>query len=118
MTSQKLKAQSSKPYKLRLKKGDMVMVRSGKYKGLSGKILQVHPKLNKVTVEGINVVKRHLKPTKAIPQGGIVDVTKPVWVSKVGYYDAAKKKPARIGYKLDKSGTKRRVMKTSGKEIR
>ena len=69
--------------KIRLQKGDTVMVRAGKEKGKTGKIVATHPSLNKVTVEGINVVKKHMKPNKQYPQGGIVDVTKPTDVSKV-----------------------------------
>ena len=105
-------------YKIRLKKGDTVMVRSGKYKGHTGKVLQIHPNLNKVTVEGINIVKKHQKPTKAIPQGGILELTKPIWVSKVGILDTGAKKPSRIGYKLSKDRPRARIMKTSGKEIK
>jgi len=105
-------------FKIRIKKGDTVMVRSGKYKGKSGKVLQVHPKENKVTVEGINVVKRHRKPTQAQPQGGIFELTKPIWVSKVGLLDSTGKKPSRIGYKTDAKGNKTRFLKTSGKEVK
>jgi len=105
-------------YKIRLKVGDTVIVRAGKFKGRTGKITAVHPTLNKVTVEGINIVKRHVKPTRVHPQGGIFEITKPIWVSKVGLYDSAKKKPSRVGYKLSKDGVKTRVMKTSGKEIK
>ena len=105
-------------FKIRIKKGDTVMVRSGKYKGKTGKVLQVHPKENKVTVEGINVVKRHRKPTQAQPQGGIFEMTKPIWVSKVGLLDSAAKRPSRIGYKLDAKGSKTRFLKTSGKEVK
>lgn len=94
------------------------MVRSGKYKGRSGKITQVHPSLNKVTVEGINIVKKHRKPTKATPQGGIFELTKPIWVSKVGVLDNDAKKPSRISYRLDKDGSRTRIMKSSGKEIK
>ena len=109
---------SQKPFKIRIKKGDTVMVRSGKYKGQTGKVLEVHPKMNKLTVEGINVVKRHFKPTQARPQGGIRELTKPIWVSKVGLLDSSAKKPSRVGYKTDAKGKKTRVLKTSGKEIR
>jgi large subunit ribosomal protein L24 len=105
-------------YKIRIKKGDTVMVRSGKYKGKTGKVIQVHPKDNKVTVEGINVVKRHRKPTQQQPQGGIFEITKPIWVSKIGLLDSSAKKPARVGYKTDAKGTKIRVLKTSGKEVK
>lgn len=105
-------------YKIRLKKGDTVIVRSGKFKGRTGKIMAVHPKLNKVTVEGINVVKRHYKPSQVRPQGGEVEITRPLWVSKVGLHDAVKKKASRAGYKLNKDGSKVRVLKTSGKEVK
>ena len=105
-------------YKIRIKKGDTVMIRSGKYKGKTGKVLEVHPKLNKVTVEGINIVKRAFKPTQTRPQGGIRELTKPIWVSKVGLLDSTAKKPSRVGYKTDAKGTKTRVLKTSGKEVK
>jgi large subunit ribosomal protein L24 len=109
---------AAKVYKIRLKKGDTVMVRAGKYKGQTGKVLATHPTLNKVTVEGVNIVKKHMKPTQAKPQGGIVELTKPIWVSKVGLLDSAAKKPSRIGYKLSAEGVKTRVLKTSGKEVK
>jgi large subunit ribosomal protein L24 len=109
---------SDKIYKIRLRKGDTVMIRSGKHKGKTGKVLATHPKLNKVTVEGINVYKRHRKPDRAHPQGGIVELTKPIWVSKVGVLDTTKKKPSRIGYKLAKDGAKSRIIKTSNKEMK
>jgi len=105
-------------FKIRLKKGDTVVVRSGKYKGKTGKITAVHPTENKVTVEGVNIVKKHVKPNRAYPQGGIVELTKPILVSKVGIMDPGSKKPSRIGFKVDKDGKKARVLKTSGKEIK
>ncbi len=108
-------------YKIRLKKGDTVMVLAGKDKGKTGTIVTVHPRDNKVTVEGINIVKKHQKPNRAYPQGGIIELTKPIWVSKVGIVDPSTKKPTRIGYKLDEKGDKAskvRVFKASGKEIK
>lgn len=105
-------------YKIRLKKGDTVVVRSGKYKGKSGKIVETHPKLNAVTVEGINIVKKATKPNKQYPQGGIIEITKPIAVSKVGIQEPTSKKPSRIGYKLDDKGVKTRLFKKSGKEIK
>ncbi len=107
-----------KRYKIRIKTGDTVMVRSGKHKGRTGKVLAVHPALNKVIVEGVNVVKRHRKPTQARPQGGIVEITKPIWVSKVGLLDNTAKKASRVGYKVTKDGAKTRIVKTSGKEVK
>ena len=109
---------ASQIYKIRIKKGDTVMVRSGKFKGKTGKVVAVYPTLNKVTVEGINIVKRHRKPTQIQPQGGIFEITKPIDVSKVGIYDSVAKKPSRVGFKLDAKGNKTRVLKTSGKEIK
>ncbi|MGB4758865.1 MAG: 50S ribosomal protein L24 [Candidatus Saccharimonadales bacterium] len=105
-------------FKIRLKKGDTVVVTTGKDKGKTGKVVAVHPALNKVTVEGINIVKKHQKPNKAYPQGGIIDITKPIWVSKVAIVEPTSKKPSRIGFKLDKDGGKTRVYKSSGKEIK
>ena len=116
--SSKQKVVSSKVYKIRLKKGDLVQVLAGKYKGKQGKIVSVHPTENKVTIDGINVVKKHVKPSQIHPQGGIVEITKPIWVSKVAIVDPSTKKPSRIGYKLDKDGSKTRVYKKSGKEIK
>lgn len=108
----------NKVYKIKLKKGDTVQVLSGKYKGKTGKVLATHPRENKVTVEGINIVKKHTKPNRVNPQGGILDITKPIWVSKVAIVDPTAKAPSRIGYKVDKDGNKSRVFKKSGKEIK
>ena len=107
-----------KRFKIRLRKGDTVVVRSGKYKGKSGKIVATHPSLNKVTVEGINIVKKHQKPNREHPQGAILELTKPIAVSKVGILEPTSKKPSRIGYKIDAKGVKTRVFKRGGKEIK
>lgn len=118
MSRVKSQAVDKKPFKIRLKKGDTVVVRTGKYKGKSGKIVAVHPTDNKVTVEGINIVKKHQKPNKANPQGGIIELTKPIDVSKIGIQDPTTKQPSRIGYKVGKDGAKVRIYKKSGKEIK
>ena len=115
MTNQNTK---SKIYKIRLKKGDLVMVRSGKFKGHTGKVSATHPRENKVTVDGINIVKKHVKPNRQQPQGAIVEITKPIWVSKVSIIDPTTKKPTKIGYKISESNEKKRVYKSSGKEIK
>lgn len=109
---------TDKIYKIKLKKGDKVIVRSGKYKGQTGKVTATHPRENKVTVEGINVVKKHVKPNQQNPQGGIIELTKPIWVSKVSIMDPESKKASRIGYKVDNNGKKTRVYKKTGKEIK
>lgn len=105
-------------FKIRIKKGDTVVVRSGKYKGQTGKVTATHPRLNKVTVAGINIVKKHVKPTQAHPQGAITEITKPIWVSKVSIVEPTSKKPSKIGYKVDDKGNKSRVYKRTGKEIK
>jgi large subunit ribosomal protein L24 len=110
---------TAKVFKIRLKKGDIVMVRAGKEKGKTGKVVATHPTLNKVTVEGINVVKRHVKPTQLRPQGGIKEITKPVWVSKVGLvHPEDKTKTSRIGYQVNDKGEKVRIYKSNSKEIK
>ncbi len=105
-------------YKIRLKKGDNVIVLSGKYKGQTGVIEATHPKENKVTITGINIVKKAVKPNRLHPQGAIVEITKPMWVSKVALVEPASKKPSKVGYKLDKDGKKVRIYKRTGKEVK
>jgi large subunit ribosomal protein L24 len=107
-----------KIFKIRLRKGDTVVVRAGKYKGQTGKITAVHPRENKVTVQDINIVKKHVKPNRDHPQGAIVEITKPLWVSKVSIVEPTSKKASRIGYKINDDGTKSRMYKKSGKEIK
>lgn len=107
-------------YKIKIKKGDTVIVRSGKFKGKTGKVVATHPAENKVTVEGINVIKKAIKPNtvKSHPQGGIVEITKPLWVSKVAIVEPTSKKPSKIGYAIAKDGTKERIYKRSGKVVK
>lgn len=109
---------TNKIFKIRLKKGDTVMVRAGKDKGKTGKVTAVHPRENKVTVEGVNIVKKHQKPNREYPQGGIIELTKPIWVSKVGAVDPSTKKTARIGFSIDKDGKKTRVFKGSNTAVK
>lgn len=104
--------------KIRIKKGDKVVVLVGKDKGKTGTVLATHPTKNKLTVENINMAKKHQKPTKTNSQGGIIDITRPIQVSNVAIIEPTSKKPSKIGYKLDKSGNKVRMYKRSGKEIK
>jgi large subunit ribosomal protein L24 len=106
----------SKVFKIRLKKGDNVVVLSGKEKGKTGKVVQTHPREGKVTIEGINIVKKAVKPNRRHPQGAIVEITKPVWAGKAAIVDPSTKKPSRIGYMM-KNKQKVRIFKKSGKEI-
>lgn len=103
--------------KIRLRKGDEVIVISGKDKGKTGKILKVIPDQDRVIVEGVAVAKRHTKPSQVNPQGGIIDKEMPVHVSTVMAYDAKNKKGSRIGYKVDEDGVKTRILRTSGEEF-
>ena len=112
------KVTSLKPIKMRLKNGDKVIILAGKYKGQTGKILRVHPKFNKVTVEGVNVVKKHIKPTKENRVGSIKEIVKPMHAAKVAIYEPTLKKASRIGYKLTEDGNKVRIYKASGQEIK
>lgn len=105
-------------FKIKLKKDDNVVILTGKDKGKTGKVVKVHPSLNAVTVEGVNVSKRHIKPNRQHPQGDVVEITKPIAVSKVAIVEPTSKKPSKIGTKVDAKGAKTRVFKKSGKEIK
>lgn len=103
---------------MRIKTGDKVIVISGKDKGKTGTVQRVYPLLNKVVVEGVNIRKKHMKPTQQNPDGGIKEIYAPIFASKVMYYDEKSKKGTRIGYKVAKDGRKVRVAKKSGQEIK
>lgn len=101
---------------MHVKKGDKVQVISGKDKGKQGVILQALPKKNRVIVEGINIVKKHAKPSQANPQGGIIDMEAPIHVSNVMPLDPKTNEPTRIGYKIE-DGKKVRIAKKSGEVL-
>ena len=82
--------------KLHVKTGDTVVVISGKDKGKQGKIKAAMPKDGRVVVEGINMIKRHTKPTQANPKGGIIEKEAPIYASKVMLLDPETKKPTRV----------------------
>ncbi len=92
---------------------DKVMVISGRDKGKTGQVVVALPAINQVVIEGINVVKRHTKPSQAQPKGGILEVSKPLSASKVMVIDPASGKPARVGYKRIANGKKERIFKVS-----
>ena len=102
--------------KLKLKKGDKVIVTTGKDKGKTGEITTVFPKENKVIVGGINMVKRHTKPSQ-VSAGGIISKEMPIHVSNVALVDPKTGKATRIGYKVEKDGHKVRVAKKSGEVV-
>lgn len=111
------KAVSPKIHKLHVKKEDTVMVISGKDKGKKGRVIAAFPRENKVLVEGVNMVKKHTKPSQANPQGGIVNQEAPIHSSNVMLVDPKTGEPTRIGYKVLENGKKVRVAKKSGKVI-
>ncbi|MFC0190560.1 50S ribosomal protein L24 [Fictibacillus aquaticus] len=96
---------------MHVKKGDKVQVISGKDKGKQGVILAAFPKESRVLVEGVNVVKKHSKPSQANPQGGIVSMEAPIHVSNVMPLDPKTGVPTRVGYK-EVDGKKVRVAKS------
>lgn len=105
---------------MKLHVGDTVMVRVGKHKGKTGKVIAVNAEKQTVTVDGVNTVKRHLKPSQLNPQGGIEERTLPLAASKVGIvHPDDKNKTSRIGYKINKDGKKVRVYRQANdKEIK
>ena len=100
----------------KIKKGDHVVVRSGKDKGRTGTVVQVMPKDGKVLVEGVNVMTRHRKPSQENPQGGIDRVPAPMAICKVGLADPKDGKATRVRFET-KDGKKVRVAVKSGETI-
>jgi large subunit ribosomal protein L24 len=100
----------------KIKKGDKVVVLSGKDKGRTGTVAKVMPKDGKVVVDGINVAARHRKPTQANPQGGIERREAPMHVSKVALEDPKTGKPTRVRFE-ERDGKKVRVAAKSGELI-
>jgi len=98
---------------MKLRKGDKVLVLAGRDKGKTGEVTAVLPKEDKVIVNGVNIAKRHTKPSSKVPQGGILEIVKPISTSKVMAIDPQTGKPSRIGYRLTKDGAKERVFKAS-----
>lgn len=101
---------------MHVKKGDKVMVISGKDKGKTGVILEAYPKQSRVLVEGVNVIKKHSKPSQVNPQGGIISQEAPIHVSNVMPIDPKSGNPTRVGY-TTVDGKKVRVAKKSGQVL-
>ena len=102
--------------KLHIAKGDMVQVISGDEKGKRGKVLHVYPRTGRVTIEGVNVVKRHRRQTQT-SQGGIVEFPAPIHHSKAMLIDPKSGAPTRIRRRKDADGTLERIAVTSGQPI-
>ncbi|MFP7495363.1 50S ribosomal protein L24 [Terribacillus saccharophilus] len=101
---------------MHVKKGDKVKVITGKDRGKEGTILEAYPKKDRVLVEGVNIVKKHAKPSQDNPQGGILEIEAAIHVSNVMLIDPKTGEPTRVGYEV-KDGKKVRVAKKSGQAI-
>ncbi len=102
--------------RLHVTKGDMVQVMSGDDKGKRARVLRVHPKSGRVTLEGVNVVKRHKKATQTA-EAGIIEFPAPIHHSKVMLLDPKTGLPSRIRRKVDEDGTVERIAVKSGEPI-
>jgi large subunit ribosomal protein L24 len=102
--------------KLKIRKGDKVVVRTGRDKGKVGEVLRVYPEDNRALVQGVNVVRKHQKQT-AGQEGGIVSKEMPIHISNIALRDPKDGKPTRVGYKVLKDGKKVRFARNSGEVI-
>ncbi len=103
--------------KLHVKKEDTVFIISGKDKGKKGRVIETYPRENRILVEGINMVKKHSKPSRENPQGGILNQEASLHVSNAMLIDPKSGNPTRVGYKVLENGEKIRISKKSGEEI-
>ena len=99
---------------MRVKKNDTVRVIAGEDKGKEGKILKVFPDTNRVIVEKVNLIKRHTRPSKSVPQGGIIEKEAPINATNVMLVCPKTGKPTRIGVEVAKDGSRTRTSKKSG----
>ena len=102
--------------KLKLKKGDEIIVIAGKDKGKTGKITKMHPDKFKAIVSGVNKVKKHQKPDNN-QAGGIVEKEMPIQISNLAYYDVSSKKGVKLGFKFNDNKEKIRIIRSTGKEV-
>ena len=102
---------------MKIKKGDTVEVLSGKDKGKQGEVMFAHPDRGTVIVEGVNVAKKHQKPTRATMQGGIIDKDMPIDASNVAIVSPSDGKPTRVGYRFTPDGQKVRICKRTGVDL-
>jgi len=102
---------------LKIKKGDRVVVLTGKDRGKQGLVLKVLPKDGKVIVEGVHTARKHQRATKAKAQGGIVDRDMPLPVSNVAVLSPGDGKATRVGYRIQPDGTKVRICKRTGADL-
>jgi len=102
---------------MKIRKGDKVRVLAGKDRGKEGNVSRAMPAENKVIVDGVNIAKRHQKPTNATMQGGIIDKAMPVEASNVAVLSPSDGRPTRIGYRYNDAGDKVRICKRTGVDL-
>jgi large subunit ribosomal protein L24 len=121
MAKQARNQKPAKMPKMKIKKGDRVVVVAGKDRGREGQVIAAYPARQKVVVEGVNMIKKNTKVTHQGPrgskQGGVVNQEAPLDVSNVQIIDPDTKQAARLGYRLDDAGNKIRVTRPGGKDI-
>ena len=100
-----------------IKKGDTVIVIAGNDKGRTGEVIRMMPKSDKVLVQGVNRVYRHLRPSRAHPQGGRIQKEMPMHISNVQPVDPKTSQPTRVGFRVTEDGTKERYAKKSGQTL-
>ena len=103
--------------RMKIRRGDLVTVLSGKDKGKNGKVIRVFPKRQKLLVERVNLVKRHTKPSQKVQQGGIIEKEAPLNISKVMLFDLRTGQATRLGRKKLADGSLVRYAKKSGEMI-
>jgi len=103
--------------KRKIRKDDEVVVLTGRDKGKRGAVLRVTTRTDRVLVEGVNVAKRHVKPSQADPRGGIVEREAPIHISNVALIDPESDRPTRVRYRTLEDGRKVRVSVRSGEAI-
>ena len=101
----------------RIKKGDMVVVLAGNDKGKTGEVMRVLNKVDKVLVQGINRVYRHMRPSRQHPQGGRIQKEMPLHISNVLPVDPETSQPTRVGFRKAEDGSKERFARKSGKSL-
>jgi len=102
-------------HKLKIRTGDLVKVISGNSKGAQGKVLQVLVAENRAIVEGVNLVKKHTKPSAANPNGGIVEKEAPIHISNLAFIDPKTGKPTRVGRKVIEVDGKQKIVRVAKK---
>jgi large subunit ribosomal protein L24 len=103
---------------MKIKSGDTVKVITGHYKGTIAEVKKAMPKKHQVIVEGVNMVKKALKPSQANPEGGYIEKEAPIDVSNVMLYDPKTKQASRVGYKFNDKGEKVRYYKKTGEIVK